>query len=196
MCARYYIPEEDPEGEWQQILEGIRYRDGAPSLKRGEIFPADIAPVLANSRSLAPGPFAMRWGYRFPGGKTVINARWETASAKPLFRDGMRQRRCLVPAVHYYEWEKRPGKRIKYAIRPRRAGILLMAGLYRLEGNEAAFTILTRDASAEIAFIHSRMPVILPPSLYREWLNVRNDAEAVLQAAELDMQYRPADEPR
>ena len=148
----------------------------------------DVAPVLANNRNLAATPFAMRWGYRLGNGKLLFNARSETADAKALFRDGMRHRRCLVPAAHYFEWEKRGKDRIKYAIRPGGAAVMYMAGIYRLENGAPVFTILTREPAAAISFIHDRMPVILPKEAAGDWLNIRYDAGDVLAGAVQDVE--------
>lgn len=78
----------------------------------------------------------MRWGYSFPGDRPVINARVETAADKPLFRDGMKQRRCLIPASHYFEWARQPGQRTKYALRPAQRGTVYLAGIYHLENHD------------------------------------------------------------
>ena len=94
----------------------------------------------------------------------------------------MRHRRCLVPAAHYFEWEKRGKDRIKYAIRPGGAAVMYMAGIYRLENGAPVFTILTREPAAAISFIHDRMPVILPKEAAGDWLNIRYDAGDVLAA--------------
>ena len=119
MCGRYYIAEDDMTEEMARIIEEINRKKTPEGMKTsGEVFPSDIVPVLANSRQQDVQPFAMRWGYSFPGGRPVINARAETAAEKPLFRDGMRQRRCLIPATCYFEWEHRGKEKIKYAIAP------------------------------------------------------------------------------
>ena len=108
--------------------------------------------------------------------------------ANALFRDGMRHRRCLVPAAHYFEWEKRGKDRIKYAIRPGGAAVMYMAGIYRLENGAPVFTILTREPAAAISFIHDRMPVILPKEAVSDWLNIRYDARDVLAGAVQDVE--------
>ena len=79
MCGRYYIGL-DSEEEWLAILEALN-RKGAPENVKtsGEIFPSDTVPVVANNRQLKARPFAMRWGYSFPDGHPIINARSETA---------------------------------------------------------------------------------------------------------------------
>ena len=190
MCGRYYIPDEDSAAELKEIIDQINRRHNVgPVLKTGEIAPSDTAPVLANNRSLAVTPFAMKWGYTMSNGKLVFNARSETASEKPLFRDGMTQRRCLVPAAHYFEWEKRGREKIKYAIKPADVSVLYMAGIYRIENGIPVFSILTRQPASSISFIHDRMPVILPRELTTDWLNPRFKAEEVLRSATLDISF-------
>ena len=134
----------------------------------------------------------MKWGYSLPDGKLIINARSETAAEKSLFRDGMLNRRCLVPASNYFEWEKRGREKVKYAIRPVGRPILYMAGVYRMEGGRPVFAILTREPAEPIAFIHDRMPVILPAEALAEWLDIRNDGRDVLKSALTDMSYEIA----
>lgn len=188
MCGRYYIAEEDSAAELQEIIEQLNRR-GA-EVKTGEIYPTDTVPVLANNKSMVITPFAMKWGYTLPDGKQIINARSETAADKPLFRDGMLQRRCLIPATNYFEWEKRGRDRIKYTIRECDSPILYMAGVYRIENGKPVFSILTREPAENIAFIHNRMPVILHPEAKNDWLNVRYAAGDIIANTMLNLQYR------
>ena len=116
MCGRYYIPEEDSAEELRAIIDEVNRKNKGAPIKKGEIRPTDVAPVLANNRAMIPSAFAMKWGYSLPDGKVVFNARSESASSRPMFQDGMAQRRCLVPAAYYFEWEKRGREKIKYAI--------------------------------------------------------------------------------
>ena len=195
MCGRYYIAEDDPSDELSRMIDELNRKKTPEGLKTsGEIFPSDIVPVLANSRKQDVQPFAMRWGYAFPNGRPIINARSETAAQKPMFKDGMRQRRCVIPASHYFEWERRGAARTKYAIRPAHADTLYLAGIYHLENHDGvivpAFTILTRDAAPSIAFIHPRMPVLLPADAAPDWLNPGYNAEEVIAAALTDMEYQ------
>lgn len=189
MCGRYYIAEEDCAAELQEIVEQLNRKE--IKVKTGEIFPTDTVPVLANSRSMAIKPFAMEWGYTLPDGRRIINARSESASGKPLFRDGMQQRRCLIPATNYFEWEKRGKEKIKYAICPANSSMLYMAGIYRIENGKPVFSILTREPAENIAFIHDRMPVILPAEGTKDWLNVAFQASDVIKAAATHMDCCP-----
>ena len=197
VCGRYYIAEDDLSDELSRMIDELNRKKTPEGLKTsGEIFPSDIVPVLANSRKQDVQPFAMRWGYAFPNGRPIINARSETAAQKPMFKDGMRQRRCVIPASHYFEWERRGAARTKYAIRPAHADTMYLAGIYHLENHDGvivpAFTILTQDAAPGIAFIHPRMPVLLPPDTTADWLNPGYNAEEVVAAALTEMEYRSA----
>ena len=189
MCGRYYIREEDSASDLQEIIDQLNRK--GQTVKTGEIFPSDTVPVIANSKSMQPSPFAMPWGFTMPDGKLIINARSETAAEKPMFRDGMQQRRCLLPASHYFEWEKRQREKIKYAIKPSGSDMLFMAGLYRIEGNKARFTILTSTPADSISFIHDRMPVILPKEAMRDWLNLKYSATDILRAAMATVEFWP-----
>ena len=187
MCGRYYLETGDAGEGMLAILQTLNRRGVA--FKTGEIFPADTAAVIANSRALRPTPFAMTWGYTLPGGKRLINARSESAAEKPVFREGMLKRRCLIPASCYFEWSRCGKASMKYAIRPEGAGQMYMAGLYRLEEGRPVFTILTREPAPQIAFIHNRMPVILSRDAAGAWLHLQTPAAEVLAQAAQDVVY-------
>ena len=169
------------------IVEYLEHRN--VKAKTGDIFQGDIAAVVASNRQLQPQPFAMEWGYHLSDGKRIINARSETAARKAVFADGIRQRRCLIPARHYYEWEKTDGRKVKYAIAPEGSAGFYLAGIYRIEAGKPVFTVLTRSAADSIAFIHERMPVILPGEVATDWLNPKYHGEEILQASMTQMRY-------
>lgn len=169
MCGRYYI--EADYAEMAPLIREIENGSRVPqNLKTsGEIFPGDTVPAVCMSRSEHVRAFAMEWGFRL-NGRWIINARIETAKEKPMFRESMESRRCLLPMNGYFEWEKRDGQRVKYYIAPEHGGLCCLAGLYRFEGDKPVFTVLTADAAENIAFIHPRMPVILPYGDREAWL--------------------------
>lgn len=89
----------------------------------------------------------------------------------------MRFRRCLVPADGFYEWTGPKGKRRPFLLRPRGAQLIAFAGIYERwrngEGGEMdTVAILTCPANGTIAPLHDRMPVVLPPEHFAEWLDV------------------------
>lgn len=186
MCVRFYA--ETPYEPLDNAIRALASRNVVP--KCGEVSPGDLAAVIASSRKLEPTPFGMMWGYHLPGGKLVFNTRSETAAQKPMFADGMFQRRCLIPANFYFEWQRNEHGKTKYAISPKGSSGMLLAGIYRIENQQPVFSILTREPHESIAFIHDRMPVILPVEAMRDWLNPKYRGEEILQSALTEMQYR------
>lgn len=191
MCGRYFVDRAESPEDLERIIDALNRK--GQIVKTGEVFPGDTVPVIANTKVLTPAPFAMPWGYKMPDGKLIINARSETAAEKPMFQDGMAQRRCLLLATNYFEWEKRSGTKIKYAIRPTVDGVMYMAGLYRIEGNKVRCTILTRQPAENISFIHDRMPVLLPKEMVRDWLNPKYDAMDIIKNAVTDVMFAPVE---
>ena len=188
MCGRFYVPADDSNEELQRIINHLNRVKGTP-VKTGEVCPTDVAAVIANSKAINPTPFAMKWGYTMDNRAPITNARSESAAEKPLFRDGMQQRRCLIPAAHYFEWERMGKQKIKNAIKPVGSESMYMAGIYRINNGTAEFTILTREPGACIRHIHDRMPVILPRDILADWLNMRYNADDVLKSALTEMHY-------
>jgi putative SOS response-associated peptidase YedK len=112
----------------------------------------------------------------------AINARSESVHEKPTFRNAFRSRRCLIPATGYYEWAtalgEYPSKQPFYISRAD-SHLLSFAGIFDYwtspEGViRKSASIITQDATGELEKIHNRMPVILPPSRWDEWLNPTN----------------------
>jgi putative SOS response-associated peptidase YedK len=113
-------------------------------------------------------------------GSRLINARGETAHAKPAFAAAFARRRCLIPADGFYEWERRPdGVRLPFHIARRDGDPLAFAGLWtswRDPGHRDApalrtCVIVTTTANATIAPLHDRMPVLLSRSEWDRWLD-------------------------
>jgi putative SOS response-associated peptidase YedK len=134
-----------------------------------------------------------------PDVKPLINARAETVATKPFFRDAFKRKRCLVLADGFYEW-KRAGKgKIPYRIALKTDEPFAFAGIWSTVhdaqgGVHQAFAILTTEANALVAQIHTRMPVILREQDEAAWLNSRlslDEAQALLVPlpAELLMAY-------
>jgi len=198
MCGRYHLAGLDSwqVEEYLRMVSEFNHKIEVPpnhdALKiSGDIFPSNKAPIIANNTHLEPNLFTMQWGYTLKSSKKlVINARSETASEKYMFKTGMSQRRCLVPALLYYEWEKSADKKIKHAIFMKDEENLFMAGIYRIEDNIPKFTILTRPAAPNISFIHDRMPVVLPLSAQKDWLNIKINANTIIGRACDDMIHK------
>ena len=114
---------------------------------------------------------------------------------KPAFREDWRRHRCIVPASYYYEWEHvtdNAGKKHtgdKYIIQPKMSEMTWMCGLYRFEENMPVFVILTREPGKDIAYIHDRMPVILPEHLLDSWIRPDGNPEELVGEALVNMEF-------
>ncbi len=124
----------------------------------------------------------MRWGLipawaKDPAiGSRMINARAETVGEKPSFKRPLKDRRCLVVANGFYEWQKTGQAKIPMFIRLKSGQPFGFAGLYDVwtspEGEAvASCTIITTSANDLMQPIHDRMPVILPRSQQSTWLD-------------------------
>lgn len=109
-------------------------------------------------------------------GNQMINARAETLGEKPAFRNAYKRRRCLVLADGFYEWKKEgDGAKTPMYIRLASGDPFAFAGLWEMwqtaEDTILSCTIITTDPNDLMAQIHNRMPVILPPAAYEQWLD-------------------------
>lgn len=175
MCGRFYLPEDGPEKllalmNRAELARRARHPDFR--LKRGEICPGDFAAVLAPNRRRETSLFVMQWGFRMEK-RLVFNARCETAAQRPMFRQSLQDRRCLIPAAAFFEWDRRLKKAAKFRFWTEGSPMMYFAGLYRFEPGTAtpAFTVLTRQAEGCIADIHDRMPVIVREEQLDLWLD-------------------------
>jgi putative SOS response-associated peptidase YedK len=143
--------------------------------------------------------FVPAWADGRPDVKPLINARAETVATKPFFRDAFKRTRCLVLADGFYEW-KRAGKgKVPYRIALKTEEPFAFAGIWSAihdaQGEvQLTFAILTTEANALVAQIHTRMPVILREQDEAAWLDsslALNVAQALLMPlpAELLMMY-------
>lgn len=124
-------------------------------------------------------------------GFQCINAKAETAAEKPSFRGAFKARRCLVLATGFYEWRVQGRVKQPMWIGLKSRGPFAFAGLWeqwRPPDGEAieSCTILTTDPNELLQPIHNRMPVILPPDSYGQWMDPH-----VQQAASLAALLRP-----
>jgi putative SOS response-associated peptidase YedK len=118
-------------------------------------------------------------------GSRMINARAETVTSKPAFRRAFARRRCLLPADGYYEWQQpasKGGTKQPIFIRRGDGSPLAFAGLYELwrdpslpEDDELSWlwtaTIITTSAPDELGHIHDRMPMVIQPDHWEDWLD-------------------------
>jgi putative SOS response-associated peptidase YedK len=124
------------------------------------------------------------WAKDASVGAKLINARSETVTEKPSFREAFKRRRCVIPADGFYEWQRLEGRKQPFFFRMRDERPFGFAGLWERwegEGGEVinSCAILTTEANEVLRPVHDRMPVILHPDDYEVWLGA--------EARELDL---------
>ena len=177
MCGRYSLskPIKTLKDHFQAIALEMDHD------KRYNIAPSQSVPVVISGEQ-ASEIHAMRWGL-IPSwskdptlGNRLINARAETVQEKPSFKSSLKNQRCLIPADGFYEWQAHGKMRVPRYIRLRTGGLFAFAGLWSEwdSGTEIlqTFTIITTAANRDLESVHHRMPVILMPGDYNEWLTV------------------------
>lgn len=144
------------------------------------ITPTQSSPILVQENGLKVK--AMKWGL-IPHwakdasiGPKLINARSETLTEKPSFQNLVSKNRCIVITDGYYEWKRIGNQKQPYYIHHPENRLLLMAGLWsQWEAQDKttvfSYTVITTMPAPEIAFIHSRMPVILTEKDWPIWLD-------------------------
>jgi putative SOS response-associated peptidase YedK len=133
----------------------------------------------------------LRWGLIPPWaddpqiGSRMINARSETASEKPSFRRAFRERRCLILADGFYEWQRTNGAKQPFYIHMQDGRPFAFAGLWESwdkgeEGEVRTCAILTTEANAVVGEVHERMPVIVAPDAYDVWLDSASERDELV----------------
>ena len=131
-------------------------------------------------------------------GERMINARAETLAEKPSFRNAYKRRRCLILSDGFYEWKQNPDLKTKQPmyIRLKDGVPFAFAGLWEIwnapDGSEIrTCTIITTGPNSLLETIHNRMPVILPPAAYEQWLAKEDRQPAQLN--QLLVPYPPSE---
>ena len=205
MCGRYVVV--TPPGQLAIEFEAALDETGLPADRAPDynVAPTKSVPAVLE-RDGARTLTALRWGLipfwakDASGGGKLINARAETVAVKPAFRRAFAKRRCIIPADGYYEWQAvtEDGKQRKqpYYIYRKDGEALAFAGLYELwrdqalpDDHERAWlwtaAIITTQATDDVGQIHDRMPMVITPDHWDDWLNPDNSEPGQLQATML-----------
>lgn len=175
MCCRFAY--------YSRIIEDIEsvadwIEPGVKTFCAGDIHPSEPAVVIkADPEKQQIRAGVMPWGFLSYDKKLLINARAESVQEKKTFADSMAYRRCVIPAGHFYEWDRNkirntfflPGYRTFY-----------MAGLYNIFDQTDRFTVLTTGANESMSPVHDRMPLIIPEERIRDWILEYASAQEIL----------------
>jgi putative SOS response-associated peptidase YedK len=175
MCGRYSLAcIDDLCGRFRVIDPAIGFRS------HFNIAPGSTNPVIVvHERAEA---VMMQWGLVPHWAKDItathrpINARAEGLAEKPMFRDLLRTKRCLVPASGFFEWKQEAGRKVPFYFHVKGDLVFGFAGLYDVWSNPAGttlatYTIITTAANTLMAPVHPRMPVILRQDDEMRWLS-------------------------
>jgi putative SOS response-associated peptidase YedK len=178
MCGRF--TQERPTSDLAEIFEAEDLA-GEPG-GRFNVAPTDEAAVVVQ-REDRRAIKAYRWGL-IPHwaedakvGSRMFNARAETLGSSPVFRDALRKRRCLVPVDSFYEWRREGRTRQPFRIVRSDGRPLALAGLWAgwrdpdTDQVRRTFTIITTSPNDLVRPIHNRMPVVLAPEAWGQWLD-------------------------
>jgi putative SOS response-associated peptidase YedK len=186
MCGRFTFTQLD---ETVANLFGLAQVPQLPP--RYNIAPTQPAPTVLQTSPNSPREFRLLYWGLIPSwakdakiSSKLINARAETVTEKPAFRSAFKKRRCLILADGFYEWQQQDGKKQPFYFRLQEGKPFAFAGLWEHWDNPEgesidSCTIITTEANDVLRPIHDRMPVILEPENYDQWLDPQ------LQKAEL-----------
>jgi putative SOS response-associated peptidase YedK len=184
-----------------------RFTQTRPGRDVAEALGLDEAPALEPRYNIAPtqqvfavrqegaGPrqgVLLRWGlvpswaHDLSIGSRLLNARADSLREKPAFRTAFARRRCLIAADGFYEWQTIAKKKQPIHFRFADGRVFAIAGLWERwtgpDGVVESCTVLTTEANDLVRPLHDRMPVILDPALFADWLNPDNTDTQTLQS--------------
>ena len=180
MCGRFVLIESE-----DKVMQTFKIQQSGIMLEpRYNICPSQDIPVIVQQDGLSSLEM-LQWGFiPFWANEPtpMINARAETISVKPFFRQAFQKQRCLIPATGYYEWAKEEGQKQPYfiSLKPEKFeegnSMIAFAGLWDSwispKGElRRTCAILTVSANSSMQKIHHRMPVILTPKNRSKWID-------------------------
>lgn len=175
MCGRYVI---EISADLVRRVFGVV--DVPHWTARYNVAPTQMVPVIRQRGDSTRQLVQMRWGlipsWAKEVGEGLINARAETVNEKPSFRQSFRQRRCILPATGFYEWQKVDKHKIPHFVRLKNQMPMPFAGIWdswRAPDGQVveSCAILTTTANGAVGAIHERMPLILHPDEFGQWLD-------------------------
>jgi putative SOS response-associated peptidase YedK len=179
MCGRF--AQKSPA---KKVAKQFKVEEVPPLVERYNVAPTQAVLAVREASDGREATF-LKWGLvphwaKDPEiGNRLINARAETVTEKPSFREAFARRRCLVPLDGFYEWSRRGDRKRPFYFHLRDGEPFAVAGLWESWGGDGGpletCTLLTTEANELLAPYHDRMPVILRPEDYDLWLdpNVR-----------------------
>jgi len=168
MCGRYLFRENDDDQEAASWLQEVSLSEDEAVVSHialDEVRPSNLALVLVKENDRLV-PKVMRWGLpKWDEKGILINTRSETALTSPMFKKHIKERRCVIKAAGFYEWDKDKNKLLIKTGQQK----MYLAALYTDE-ERASYSILTRSAEGDFANVHDRSPLLIPEDLVDRYL--------------------------
>ena len=189
MCGRFTLGKEP-----DSLLDYFHLHGEVPDFHMSyNIAPTQNSPIVFINQQHRVCEL-MRWGLipswsKGPDAKfNMINARAESIEEKPAYRTAFEQRRCLVPVDGFYEWSGQAKPKQPYYIYQDNRSLFALAGIWEQWQTEAgqinSFSIITTSANSVMQNIHHRMPVIIKPNEFDNWL-LSNEPDSYKQLLKL-----------
>lgn len=176
MCCRFYS-DETTQKDIVGLVDG--YDKGIDWLREGDVHPGDKATVIIKGSN---GLFAGDMRFGMNGSRNtadtkapalLINARAESVREKKSFAESVAERRCVIPAKKFYEWDR---DKNKAEFSPVKEKSVYLAGIYR----DSDFVILTTAANGSMKPVHDRMPLTLRRDQIEPWLTDAEKTDEIL----------------
>lgn len=160
MCGRYYLAGDIDLTTFLDILSH-RYDQATLDLwQKGDIVPSQLALTYCKE-----GLQLMKWNYRLFDRK-IINSRIESIQEKSWYQDDYNNRKCLIVASGFYEFDQNKDRYMIHTDRP----LFYMAGIYQPDEQFNNFSIITKPATIT-SDIHPRVPIVMDNGQATDWLN-------------------------
>ena len=177
MCGRYTWTATNG-GKFKKLIKEPEQPE-KPSYNRA---PGQSHPSISNQSGAIQWD-NMVWGNpksdSSPNSFFPINARSETVQEKPIFKESYLERRCLIPADGWFEWQVIEGQRYPHHIFSENDETFAFAGLWKSINQRKVFSILTRSAATNILHIHHRAPVALTENYWELWLYEKQSQDSL-----------------
>ena len=183
MCGRYFFGDRTAD----EVEKELGLRPGSISPRPGDATPGSVLPGIVRRRNgeqnhddelQATDVRDLFWGLTSRDNKLIINARAESVLDKPMFSDSFSNRRCLLPAAGFYEWDK---AKTKFIFKRPDGKPMYLAGFYDLNEGKDSFVILTTSPNSSMEPVHDRMPVMIEAANAQDYLQDTSAAMDLLK---------------
>lgn len=183
MCGRYFFGDRTAD----EVEKELGLRPGSISPRPGDATPGSVLPGIVRRRNgeqnhddelQATDVRDLFWGLTSRDNKLIINARAESVLDKPMFSDSFSNRRCLLPAAGFYEWDK---AKTKFIFKRPDGKPMYLAGFYDLSAGKDSFVILTTSPNSSMEPVHDRMPVMIEAANAQDYLQDTSAAMDMLK---------------